>query len=188
MRCPKCYAETSNDVLCCPKCNLITPKGRQHLKTKGQKPAPVVRKKAPKKAPKKERRRVPRWVTVTVLMATVVVCGVGSFFIWIYFIDQQPVDAASPQYAIERLRNRTSKQAGLTVEKRLEQEVESSRASGRFVELEGWSVTPLDGAKCRVTFSIEEKEHHYRRAVWTVEMPHGPFLPQTDLAAEVYGE
>jgi hypothetical protein len=188
MRCPKCYTETSNEVLCCPKCNLVTPKGRQHLKTKGQKPALATRKARRKKAPKKERKRVPRWVTALALIGTVVVCGAGSFFVWLYYIDPQPVDASSPQFAIERLRSRPSKQSGLTVENRLAREVESSRASGQFVELEGWTVTPIDGAKCRVVFSIEEKEHRYRRAEWMVEMPNGPFLPQTELATEVYGD
>jgi hypothetical protein len=125
-------------------------------------------------------------VAVIVCISAVIVFGVGSYFVMALVLSPPPVDPGSPQYAIEKLRRLPSNQQGLTVEERMEQEVRKSREAGRLVEVEAWSVKPLEQTKYIVTYSIQEKNDQYLKATWSVDISNGVIVPQTDLANEVY--
>lgn len=181
MRCPRCYAETPAEVLCCPGCKLPTPKGRNKSKPKGERTAPRT-----KRAKKKDSKSVNPIVAVAACVVAVLVFGLGGYFAMALMLAPKPVDPASPQYAIEKLRAMPSNQKGLTIEERLEQEVKKSRDAGRLVEIEAWSVKPIEASNYLVSYSIQEKDEHYLRAEWSVDVASGAIVPQTALATEIY--
>ena len=184
MRCPKCYAETSNDALCCPGCKLPTPKGRSYLKNKNNRPQ--TKAKSRRKSERGPRRSVGPTVSVIIVIATILVCGIGSYLSMTLLEQPEPQEADSLYIAMDRLRQMPSQHSGKTINEWLEQAVENARESGQLIESEGWQVNPVEGNNCMISFSYEVKGNIQHRFEWMYDQAKDSYMAQTELAASVY--
>ena len=184
MRCPKCYAETSNDALCCPGCKLITPKGRIYLKDKNNKPQ--TKAKARRKREPRTKRSVGPVLSTVIVVATILVCGIGGYLGMTLLEKPEPQEADSLYLALDRLRQMPSQHSGMTINEWLEQAVDNARKSGQLVESEGWQVNPIEGNNCLISFSYEVKGNVQHRFEWMFDQANDTYTAQTDLAASVY--
>ena len=187
MKCPKCSTETPQDALCCPRCKLVTPKGRFYAQNKEvRKSEHQTRALKKVKADRGPRRIGPVLITVVVL-SSVIVFGLGSYIALTYW-EETNADTNNPAHlALEKVRRLPSSREGLSVEEFLKQEVEKARDSGRLLEPEGWDVKPVEGAKFMVAFTFQLKDKQ-QRAEWDVDIAENTFVPKTDLAAAVYNK
>ncbi len=189
MKCPKCSTETPSEALCCPGCKLVTPKGRSYKKSKDiRQQVQTTRAEAREKADeiKGPKKIGPVIIGLSVLM-TVLICGLGSYFLLTYWETTRPVLDNHPQLALEKIRFQPSKHQGLNVEECLNQEVERARKAGQLLEAEGWDVRPIQGARFLVSFTYQLKDKAQQQARWEVDIAENTFAPKTQLATAVYG-
>lgn len=177
MKCPKCRAETALTALECPGCKLKTPRGRYEAEL------------AEERAPRKFRFRIEGkplhikpWVSWVVIVASVMLCIVGSYVSFMYFSEPPRPQPPLHQVVLDKLRLSPSNHSWLTVEESLENEVEKSQKEGRLVEAEGWDVRQTEDGSFLISFTFQEKDNRQQRAVWNVNPMTNSLVPQTDLA------
>jgi hypothetical protein len=114
------------------------------------------------------------------------VCGIGSYLGMTFLEESKAKEPDPSQTALERLRQMPSLEAGLSVEDRLEQEVEKAREAGQLVEMEGWQITPVKEATYLLSFTYEVKGNLQHRAEWMFDLAKESYVAQTELAASIY--
>ena len=193
MRCPKCSAETPPKSLRCPECKLLTPRGRAEARAKEEQEEndreikiASRRGRNSRRRKKGERIRVSASVTMLVSVLTVGICGVGMYVALTMLAASKPPVPGSAEYVIQTLSALPSKAEGMTVQQRLDAEVEKSRDEGHLLEREGWDVRPDGEMTFRIAYTFQEKRQK-RRAEWIFDVGQNLFTPQTDLAEIIYG-
>lgn len=177
MRCPRCQTETPADALACPKCKLLTPKGRTSRSLKL----------TDKEKDKEKRGKLKRYILVAV--SVVVIGGVGGYI----YLTVEFSSGAEPRTALnalENLKKLPSNENGYTVDQRLNRALKESQDSGRLARYQGWHIRPVPGTKTKVllVFSYEEKDGTQHRAEWIADFSTNSFSPQNSLAAAVYSK
>jgi len=193
MKCPRCHGEVPTEALRCPDCKLAKPKA---LIVKSDKKKDLSKKDAPKadgkrpgtharKPRRKPERKLPKWVSIVAAALCVVLIAAVGVYVYLYFANAPgEIDPHLAQPAMQRLRQMPSRQANLTVEQYLSQELEKSRRVGNLASVQGWTLRPVKGSssKMLIAFSFQERDNTERRAEWLADLTHDTFTPQTELA------
>lgn len=103
------------------------------------------------------------------------------------FLTRQQADTETSMAMLEKLRHSASLDAGLTVEQRLMKEVERSKRVGNLHSYSGWAITSRQKGRLVIAFSFREVDETEHRAEWVADTATGTFIPQTELAARIYG-
>lgn len=177
MRCPKCHAETSFRSHRCPKCKLLTPRGRAAQQGENTTPPRTIR--IPEVA------MLGRRALMLMMGLTVFVAGLASYLITSNHLTSRAAEVPA-EIAVQKLRSLPSNLIGFSVDELLNHKVNRSRDEGKLLEAEGWGATHLEGNKYLVCFSFEEKGRKQLRAEWFVDVDRNSFVPKTDLAAAIY--
>jgi len=185
MKCPKCSTETPQDALCCPRCKLVTPKGRFYAQNKEARKSEHQTRALKKAKSERGSKPIGPVLIAVAVVSSVIIFGLGSYIALIYW-EETTASADNPAHlALEKVRRLPSSREGLSVEDFLKEEVEKARNSDLLLESEGWDVKPVEGAKFIVAFTFQLKDKQ-QRAEWAVDIAENTFVPKTDLAAAVY--
>jgi hypothetical protein len=176
MRCPKCYAETPPEALCCPGCKLVTPRGKTWKKSGAK----------TREQQGQESRRIPTLLVVLAALGATIVFGLGSYLVMVYWADSHPPRPGSSQFILDKVRKLPSTKSGLSIEQCLTLRLDESQKAGRLKESEGWDVRPIDDTRFKVSFTFEEQGSRQQRAEWIVDVSSNTVDPQTDLAKNIY--
>ena len=195
MRCPKCYTETLPNSLHCPGCNLTTPKGKVAAAAAEKEKRKSVKKKPPLTLHRRDAGRAVavgwrallptggRWLTI--LIAFLLLGGMGYGTYWYIYSSSQPQDAKSALNAMNQLRRLPSREAGKSIEDLMNAELQKSKAAGELVSFQGWTVKPYDSSNFLVSFTYEEKSGR-KSAEWLVGLSNNTFIPKSELAANIH--
>jgi len=104
------------------------------------------------------------------------------------------MNAAGPEpktalLMLDTLRKMPAREGGLTVDARLNQEIEKSKRVGNLLRFQGWRMKSVPGTTSQflLVFSYEETDQSMHTAEWLVDTNTNSFIPQNDLARMVYG-
>src|SRR5205085_8477043 len=189
MKCPRCHGEVPTESLRCPACKLAKPKSLIVQSGNKLSPSKAAAKRTPphaRKPRRKPERKLPKWVSIAAGALSVVLIAAIGDYAYLYFSNSKSeLDPHLAQPAMQKLRDMPSKQANLTVDQYLNQELEKSRRLGNLVSIQGWTMRPLPGttSKMLIAFSFQERDNTERRAEWLADLSHDTFMPQTELAA-----
>ena len=188
MKCPRCHIEVPTEALRCPDCKLPKPKSLigqgDKSKTKSQMAAKQTRQ--GHKPGMKPERKLPRWVGIVAgTVSGLLIAAIGVYAYWYFTNTTSELDPHLAQPAMQKLRAMPSKQANLTVDQYLNQELEKSRRVGNLVSVQGWTMRPVQGTRSKmlISFSFQERDNTEQRAEWLADLSHETFTPQTDLAS-----
>src|SRR4051812_16839528 len=149
MKCPRCHGEVPTEAMRCPDCKLAKPKSlivkndkkKDSAKADGKRHASQGRK--PRRKPE---RKLPKWVSIVAGALSVVLIAAVGVYVYLYFANAPgEIDPHLAQPAMQRLRQMPSRQANLTVEQYLSQELEKSRRIGNLTSVQGWTLRPVKG-------------------------------------------
>jgi hypothetical protein len=175
MRCPKCGTEVPSDALSCPKCNLLTPKGRtsRNLSLK-------------KEAQHDQLGKAKRYLILGAVV--IIVIGIASYA-YLTLSLSSAIDPEAAVRSMNALRQMPSNKEGATVDDFMEQARKESEQAGRLVRYRGWFVQPINGTKSRilVVYSFEEQDGE-QRAEWIADTSRNTFTPQTNLARGAFNK
>lgn len=195
--CPRCSTNVSEDALYCSYCNLPKAKSgfsavaaeRQQEKQQPAKPSksPV----APSRSVQRPRRRQSqgRDISIATLagIGIIVLLLIGGY---VYFAPLARSNEPEPKTvltALDTLKRMPSNEEGLSIDARLNRELEKSKRMGNLVGYQGWTVKRIDGTKSKVflIFSYDEVDHSHHQAEWLVDLAHNQFIPQNELADSI---
>lgn len=137
----------------------------------------------------KEQRRESLLKMARIALYVVLAVGAGYLILKTSgFLNTQ----ATPQDSLMTLsafKNLPSNQEGLTVDARLAKEVEAAKKSGPLVKFQGWSTKPIlnEPSKVSISFAFEGSDGKHS-AEWTADLANHTYIPQTDLAKQVYSK
>src|SRR5689334_13817236 len=133
MKCPRCHVEVPTEAIRCPDCKLPKPKSLIHQAGKGtdkqkQNSLAAKRSQPGRRKSTKPERKVPRWASIAAgALSALMIVGLGVYLYWYFTHTISDLDPHKAQPAMQKLRAMPSKQADLTVEQYLNQELERSR-------------------------------------------------------------
>jgi len=189
MKCPRCHVEVPTEALFCSECKLAKPKSLIIQNAKNKRRPRMAAKRTPLSARKpgmKRERKLPRWVSIVAgALSIALFAAMGVYAYWYFSHMTSELDPHLAQPAMQRLRQMPSKQASLTVDQYLTQELEKSRRVGNLVAVQGWTMRPVQGSRSKmlIAFSFQECDHTEQRAEWLADLSHDTFTPQTELAS-----
>jgi hypothetical protein len=192
MKCPRCHVEVPTEALRCPDCKLSKPKSliAQSGKDKKKNQPSARQGSSPNRRPgMKPERRLPRWVSIVAGALSVLLLAAVGVYTYIYFSHATyELDPHLARPAMQKLREMPSKQANLTIEQYLNQQLEKSRRVGNLVSIEGWTMRPVQGTRSKmlIAFSFQERDNTEQRAEWLADLSHDTFTPQTELASAAW--
>jgi hypothetical protein len=192
MKCPRCHGEVPTEALYCPECKLSKPKSRaaQSDKNKDRSQMAAKRRSVPDRKPRrKPERKLPRWVSIVAGAVSALLLVAIGVYVYLYFAKAPgDLDPHLAQPAMQKLRQMPSRQANLTVDQYLNQELEKSRRVGNLTSVQGWTLRPVQGSRSKllITFSFQERDNTERRAEWLADLAHDTFTPQTELAMNAF--
>jgi hypothetical protein len=193
MKCPRCHIEVPTEAIRCPDCKLPKPKSLIAQAGKGKDKKSKLaggRDPRPGRRPRtKPERKLPRWANITAgVVSAVLIAALGLYLYWYLTHTTSELDPHLAQPAMQKLRSMPSKQADLTVEQYLNQELERSRRIGNLVSSRGWTMRPIEGSRSKmlISFSFVERDNTEQRAEWLADLSHETFTPQTELARAAY--
>lgn len=194
MKCPRCHGEVPTEATHCPDCKLPKPKSlvqKESTKTLSQAAAPrraAPKSAAPARKPRhKPERKIPRWLSLAAGALSVMLLAAVGVYVYLYFAKAPgEIDPHLAQPAMQKLRQMPSRQANLTVEQYLNQELEKSRRIGNLASVQGWTLRPVQGSRSKmlIAFSFQERDNTERRAEWLADLTHDTFTPQTEFATD----
>ena len=197
LTCPRCSTNVSEDALYCSYCNLPKPKfGFSAVAAEGQqeKQQPAKPSKSPAAASRsvhqpRRRQRQGRDISIAKLagVAIIVLLLIGGY---VYFAPLARSNEPEPKTvltALDTLKRMPSNEEGLSVDARLNRELEKSKRMGNLVGYQGWTVKRIDGTKSKVflIFSYDEVDHSHHQAEWLADLEHNQFIPQGELAVSI---
>jgi hypothetical protein len=189
MKCPRCHVEVPTEALRCPECKLPKPKSLIAQGGKDNRKNQTAALRSPRQARKpgmKPERTLPRWVSIAAgALSAVLVAAIGVYAYWYFTNTTSELDPHLAQPAMQKLREMPSKQANLTIDQYLNQELEKSRRVGNLVSVQGWTMRPVQGTRSKmlISFSFQERDSTEQRAEWLADLSHETFTPQTELAS-----
>jgi len=192
MKCPRCHVEVPAEAQRCPDCKLPKPKSliAQNAKNKGKSlPDSKSKTQSARKPGMKPERKLPRWVSLVAgAVSVALIAAVGAYTYWYFSNTTSDLDPHLAQPAMQKLREMPSKQANLTIDQYLNQELEKSRRVGNLVSVQGWTMRPVQGnrSKMLISFSFQERDNTEQRAEWLADLSHDTFTPQTELASAAW--
>jgi hypothetical protein len=192
MKCPRCHVEVPSEAQRCPDCKLPKPKSliAQSGKSKAKPQTASKGKSAGAGKPDaKTERQLPRWVSITAAAVSVVlIAAIGVYTYWYFTNMTSDLDPHLAQPVMQKLREMPSKQANLTIDQYLNQELEKSRRVGNLLSVQGWTMRPVQGTRSKmlISFSFQERDNTEQRAEWLADLSHDTFTPQTDLASAAW--
>jgi hypothetical protein len=192
MKCPRCHVEVPTEAQRCPDCKLPKPKSMIAQKEKSKAKPMTASKSKPQGAGKpgmKPDRKLPKWATVAAgAVSVALIAAIGVYTYWYFSNMTSDLDPHLAQPAMQKLREMPSKQANLTIDQYLTQELEKSRRVGNLVSVQGWTMRPVQGnrSKMLIAFSFQERDNTEQRAEWLADLSHDTFTPQTDLASAAW--
>jgi hypothetical protein len=189
MKCPRCHVEVPTEALRCPDCKLPKPKSLIGQADKNKTKSQMAAKRKPLHGGKpgvKPERKLPRWASITAgVVSGLLIAAIGIYAYWYFANRTSELDPHLAQPAMQKLRAMPSKQADLTVDQYLNQELEKSRRVGNLVSVQGWTMRPVQGTRSKmlISFSFQERDNTEQRAEWLADLSHDTFTPQTELAS-----
>lgn len=192
MKCPRCHVEVPAEAPRCPDCKLPKPKSMIAQNAKSKVKPLTDSKSKPSGARKpgmKPERKLPRWVSMTAgAVSIALIATIGIYAYWYFSNTTSDLDPHLAQPAMQKLREMPSKQANLTIDQYLNQELERSRRVGNLVSVQGWTMRPVQGARSKmlISFSFQERDNTEQRAEWLADLSHDTFTPQTELASAAW--
>ncbi|HJQ27379.1 MAG TPA: hypothetical protein VKA60_26070 [Blastocatellia bacterium] len=202
MKCPRCHGEVPTEATHCPDCRLPKPKSLvAQAENKKDRSQPAAKQTAAKqtgakgraaqarKPRRKRERKLPRWISLAAGGLSVVLLAAVGVYVYLYFAKAPgEIDPHLAQPAMQKLRQMPSRQANLTVEQYLNQELEKSRRIGNLASVQGWTLRPVQGShsKMLIAFSFQERDNTERRAEWLADLAHDTFTPQTEMASNAF--
>lgn len=126
-------------------------------------------------------------------MSVVSVAALAALFsvgIYIFVVPMVYSEQAEPKTvlaALDKLRKTPSNEPGLTIDARLQRELDTARRVGNLTAYQGWIVRPIKGDKTRIVlaFAYQEVGDIKQSAEWIADLASGAFTPQTELAKTV---
>lgn len=198
LTCPRCSTNVSEDSLYCSYCNLPKPKSgfgaiSAENQPQPQKQPPARPSKSPAAARKDHRPRRRqgdgRDISIAKLagVAVIVLLAIGGY---VYFAPLARSNEPEPKTvlaALDALKRMPSNEEGLSIDARLNRELETSKRMRNLVGYQGWTVKRIDGTKSKVflIFSYDEVDHSHHQAEWLVDLEHNQFIPQGVLAVSI---
>jgi hypothetical protein len=192
MKCPRCHVEVPTEAIRCPDCKLPKPKSLINQAGKGQDKqnrTAALRSQPGRRKNVKAERKLPRWASITAGAASaLLIVGLVVYIYWYFTHTTFEIDPHRAQPAMQKLRSMPSKEADLTVEQYLNQELERSRRIGNLVSTQGWTIRPVEGSRSKmlICFSFMERDNNEQRAEWLADLSHETFTPQTELAKAAF--
>ena len=198
LTCPRCSTNVSEDTLYCSYCNLPKPKhgfsavtADDQRQPQPQKPArPSMSPAAASRSVRPRRRQSQRRdISIAKLagVAVIVLLLIGGY---VYFAPLARSNEPEPKTvltALDTLKRMPSNEEGLSIDARLNLELEKSKRMGNLVGYQGWTVKRIDGTKSKVflIFSYDEVDHSHHQAEWLADLEHNQFIPQGELAVSI---
>lgn len=196
LTCPRCSTNVSEDALYCSYCNLPKPKsGFSGLAAEDQQqqPKPARPSKSPAAARHdhlpRRRQSQRRDISIAKLagIAVIALLAIGGY---VYFAPLARSNEPEPKTvlaALDTLKRMPSNEDGLSIDARLNRELERSKRMGNLVGYQGWTVKRIDGTKSKVflIFSYDEVDHSHHQAEWLADLEHNQFIPQGELAISI---
>ena len=196
LTCPRCSTNVSEDALYCSYCNLPKPKsGFSGLAAEDQqqqpKPARPPTSPAAARADHRPRRRQRQRRDISIAklagIAVIVLLAIGGY---VYFAPLARSNEPEPKTvlaALDTLKRMPSNEESLSIDARLNRELERSKRMGNLVGYQGWTVKRIDGTKSKVflIFSYDEVDHSHHQAEWLADLEHNQFIPQGELAISI---
>ncbi|MFL6212748.1 MAG: hypothetical protein ACJ74J_02530 [Blastocatellia bacterium] len=191
MKCPRCHVEVPTEAIRCPDCKLPKPKSliAQAGKGQGKKPSLAAKHSKSSHPRTKPERKLPRWASIAAgALSALIVVALGVYLYWYLAHTTSELDPHLARPAMQKLRQMPSKQADLTVEQYLNQELERSRRVGNLVSTQGWTMRPIEGSRSKmlISFTFTERDNTEQRAEWLADLSHETFTPQTELARAAF--
>src|SRR6185369_2978279 len=181
LTCPRCSTNVSEDALYCSYCNLPKPKfgfraiptDRQHKQQQQkEQPARPSRSPAAAKTDHRPRRRQSQNRELSVAkMAGVAVIALLAIGGYVYFAPLARSNEPEPKTvlaALDTLKRMPSNEEGLSIDARLNRDLETSKRMRNLVAYQGWTVKRVVGTKSKVIliFSYDEADHSHHQAEW----------------------
>ncbi|MEN3330853.1 MAG: hypothetical protein V7641_218 [Blastocatellia bacterium] len=188
MKCPRCHVEVPTEALRCPDCKLPKPKSLIGQTDKNKTKSQMAATRKPRHGSKpgvKPERKLPRWASIAAgVVSGLLIAVIGIYAYWYFSNRISELDPHLAQPAMQKLRAMPSKQADLTVDQYLNQELEKSRRVGNLVSVQGWTMRPVQGTRSKmlISFTFQERDNTEQRAEWLADLSHDTFTPQTELA------
>jgi hypothetical protein len=116
---------------------------------------------------------------------------IGGVCAYLYMFTDVFQGRVSPKHAMATMndfRGLQSSRPGLTIDQLASDILDQSQKSGNLATYKGWLVRPIPGARSKalVIFAFSEKDGQEHSAEWLGDLSSGVFMPQTDLAKEIY--
>lgn len=209
LTCPRCSTNVSDDALYCSYCNLPKPKSgfspvpakdqnqrqqqhhhHQHHQRQ-QQPAKPSKSPAAARTDHRPRRRRSQVHDLSVAKlagaAIIALLAIGGY---VYFAPLARSNEPEPKTvlaALDTLKRMPSNEEGLTIDARLNRDLETSKRMRNLVAYQGWTVKRVEGTKSKVIliFSYDEADRSHHQAEWLADLDHNDFIPQSELAVSI---
>lgn len=202
LTCPRCSTNVSDDALYCSYCNLPKPKSgfsavpakeqnHRHQHQQQQQPAKPSKSPAAARTDHRLQRRRSQVHDLSIAKlggaAIIALLAIGGY---VYFAPLARSNEPEPKTvlaALDTLKRMPSNEEGLTIDARLNRDLETSKRMRNLVAYQGWTVKRVDGTKSKVIliFSYDEADHSHHQAEWLADLDHNNFTPQSELAVSI---
>jgi hypothetical protein len=200
LTCPRCSTNVSEDALYCSYCNLPKPKsGFSAIRAEDQhqqqvqkhQPARPSKSTAPAKNDDRPRRRQSQVHDLSVAklagVAVIALLAIGGYVYFSPLARSYEPEPKTVLAALDTLKRMPSNEEGLSIDARLNRDLETSKRMRKLVAYQGWTVKRVDGTKSRVIliFSYDEVDRSHHQAEWLADLDHNQFTPQSELAVSI---